>query len=89
MGCWVHSSDKHGRDVGELIGREPIGVIAANSAEKILALDGDCVLYIPLLPNPLRYRRCWHLARTLSPRWDGSTQAPTMRKSTGWHDKHR
>ncbi len=28
VGCWVHSADKDGVDVGELIGIEPIGVAA-------------------------------------------------------------
>ncbi|MTB85075.1 dihydrodipicolinate reductase [Nocardioides sp. zg-578] len=51
VGCWVHSPDKHGRDVGELIGREPIGVTATSSVEEILALDADCVLYSPLVPD--------------------------------------
>ena len=35
VGCWVHSEEKAGKDVGE-----------------ILALDADCVLYAPLMPNP-------------------------------------
>ncbi|WP_216656394.1 NAD(P)H-dependent amine dehydrogenase family protein [Nocardioides marmotae] len=51
VGCWVHSPDKHGRDVGELIGRAPIGVTATSSVEEILALDADCVLYSPLVPD--------------------------------------
>ncbi len=28
VGCWVHSPDKAGKDVGELIGTEPLGVTA-------------------------------------------------------------
>ncbi|MDN4175736.1 hypothetical protein QWY28_22435 [Nocardioides sp. SOB77] len=51
VGCWVHSPDKHGRDVGDLIGREPIGVTATSSKEEILALDADCVVYSPLVPD--------------------------------------
>ncbi|MEV3902338.1 dihydrodipicolinate reductase [Mycobacterium sp. NPDC050551] len=51
-GCWVHSPDKAGRDVGELVGVDPIGVAATNSVEEILALDADAVIYAPLLPNP-------------------------------------
>jgi 2,4-diaminopentanoate dehydrogenase len=50
-GCWVHSPDKAGRDVGDLVGVGPIGVAATNSAEEILALDADAVIYAPLLPN--------------------------------------
>lgn len=52
VGCWVHSPEKAGRDVGELIGADPIGVLATTSIEEILALDADCVLYSPLMPNP-------------------------------------
>jgi hypothetical protein len=48
-GCWVHSAEKAGRDVGELIGREPVGVTATQDAAALLALDADCVLYAPLL----------------------------------------
>lgn len=51
-GCWVHSPDKNGKDVGELIGAAPLGVIATNSVEEILALDAEAVIYAPLLPNP-------------------------------------
>ncbi len=51
-GCWVHSADKAGRDVGDLAGVDPIGVAATNSVEDILALDADAVIYAPLLPNP-------------------------------------
>jgi hypothetical protein len=53
VGCWVHSPSKAGRDAGELAGlAEPLGVTATDSIEEILALDADCVLYAPLMPNP-------------------------------------
>jgi 2,4-diaminopentanoate dehydrogenase len=52
VGCWVHSEAKNGRDVGELIGGEPLGVAATNSVEEILAMDADAVIYSPLMPNP-------------------------------------
>lgn len=54
-GCWVHSPDKAGKDVGEIIGgpgAEPLGITATNSIDDILALDADAVIYAPLLPNP-------------------------------------
>ena len=51
VGCWVHSPEKSGRDVGELIGREPVGVTATQDAEAIFEMDADCVLYAPLLPQ--------------------------------------
>ncbi|MBS1690915.1 MAG: dihydrodipicolinate reductase [Actinobacteria bacterium] len=51
-GCWVHSPDKHGRDVGEIIGTAPLGVTATTDVDDILALDADAVVYAPLLPDP-------------------------------------
>ena len=51
VGCWVHSDDKNGRDVGELIGEAPIGVTASTDVDELLALDADCVMYSPLLPD--------------------------------------
>jgi hypothetical protein len=52
VGCWVHSEAKSGKDVGELIGGESLGVAATNSVDEILALDADAVIYAPLMPNP-------------------------------------
>jgi 4-hydroxy-tetrahydrodipicolinate reductase len=46
VGLWVHSSDKIGRDAGELCGLGPIGVKATGSTDTILALKPDCVLYM-------------------------------------------
>src|SRR4029453_2531948 len=51
VGTWVHSADKSGRDVGELCGIGPLGVRATSDVDAILALDADCVLYSPLLPQ--------------------------------------
>lgn len=51
-GCWVHSADKNGRDVGEILGStETLGVTATSSIDDVLALDADCVVYSPLIPN--------------------------------------
>ncbi len=49
VGCWVYSENKNGKDVGELIGRDPIGVRASSDIDTILALDADCVVYAPIL----------------------------------------
>lgn len=51
VGCWVHSVDKNGRDAGELAGEQSVGVTATTDIEKLLALDADCVMYSPLLPD--------------------------------------
>ena len=45
VGLWVHSADKVGRDAGELVGIEPLGVTATNDVDALLALDADCVCY--------------------------------------------
>jgi hypothetical protein len=50
-GCWVHSNTKSGKDVGEIIGTAPLGVIATDSIDDVLTLDADAVVYAPLLPN--------------------------------------
>lgn len=50
-GCWVHSESKNGRDVGEIVGTGTLGVTATTSIDEVLALDADCVMYSPLIPN--------------------------------------
>lgn len=52
VGCWVHAEAKNGKDVGEIIGGERLGVTATNNIQDILDLDADAVIYAPLLPNP-------------------------------------
>ncbi len=52
VGCWVHSPAKAGRDVGQIVGTDPLGVTATNNIEEILALDADAVIYTPLMANP-------------------------------------
>lgn len=47
VGAKVYTEDKNGVDVGELLGRSPVGVRATIDVEEILALDADCVLYTP------------------------------------------
>ena len=35
VGVWVHSPEKNGRDVGELVGGEAIGMAATNDADAL------------------------------------------------------
>jgi hypothetical protein len=51
VGCWVHSADKNGLDVGRILGTGELGVAATSSIDDVLALDADCVVYSPLIPN--------------------------------------
>src|ERR1700733_7641174 len=44
-GVWVHSDEKAGKDAGELAHGKPIGVIATNDADALIALKPDCVVY--------------------------------------------
>jgi 4-hydroxy-tetrahydrodipicolinate reductase len=45
VALWVHSDSKAGRDAGELCGIGPVGVIATQDADALLATDADCVCY--------------------------------------------
>jgi hypothetical protein len=45
VGTWVHSVEKDGRDVGELCGLQPLGVLATRDKDALLALPADCVCY--------------------------------------------
>ena len=48
IGCYAWSNDKAGRDVGELVGIEPLGIAATNDVDALLALKPDCVVYNPM-----------------------------------------
>ena len=45
VGVWVHSQDKAGKDAGVLANGEPIGLATTNSADALIALKPDCVIY--------------------------------------------
>jgi hypothetical protein len=47
VGVKVYSDKKNGVDVGDLVGRDPIGVAATTDGDAIVALDADCVIYTP------------------------------------------
>ena len=44
VGALVYSDAKAGRDVGDVCGIGPIGVMATKDPDEIVALDADCVL---------------------------------------------
>jgi hypothetical protein len=50
-GVFVYSAEKVGRDAGEICGIGTLGVTTTNNEDAIAALDADCVLYAPLLPD--------------------------------------
>ncbi len=45
VGVWVHSEDKAGKDVGELVGLPPVGLTATGDFDAIIAAGPDCVVY--------------------------------------------
>jgi hypothetical protein len=49
VGVLVHSKDKVGKDAGEIAGIAPIGVIATDDIESVVAMDADCVFYTPVI----------------------------------------
>ena len=46
VGLYVYSDAKAGRDAGELCGVDPVGVLATQDVDAIVALHADCVLYM-------------------------------------------
>ena len=48
VGLHVQSADKAGRDIGELIGLDPLGIPATSDIEAIKASDADVVIHAPL-----------------------------------------
>jgi hypothetical protein len=51
IGCYAWSADKAGHDVGELVGIDPIGVVATTDVDALLAMKPDCVVYNPMWPS--------------------------------------
>jgi hypothetical protein len=53
VGVWVHSDEKVGKDAGELAERPDLhtGIKASNDIDALLALNPDCILYSPLMPD--------------------------------------
>ena len=45
VGVWVSSEAKHGKDVGELCGTEPLGLEATMHKADLLALQPDCIVH--------------------------------------------
>jgi hypothetical protein len=45
VGVIVHDPAKDGRDVGEILGRAPTGLLASRDAENVLAREADAVAY--------------------------------------------
>ncbi|MHC9295681.1 NAD(P)H-dependent amine dehydrogenase family protein [Mycobacterium sp. LTG2003] len=51
VGVWVHSEAKVGQDAGTLAGGAPLGVVATDNADALIALQPDCVVYAASGPD--------------------------------------
>ena len=69
VGCYAWAEDKQGKDVGDLVGIEPVGIEATADIDALLALEPDCVCYTPLWPD------IDHLCRILEAGIDVATSA--------------
>ena len=47
VGVKVYSDEKDGLDAGDIIDMEKTGVLATKDIDAIMALDADCVIYMP------------------------------------------
>ncbi|OBH07430.1 MULTISPECIES: dihydrodipicolinate reductase [unclassified Mycobacterium] len=47
VGVHAFGADKVGRDAGELAGQAPVGVVATGDVDALIALEPDCVNYMP------------------------------------------
>jgi hypothetical protein len=47
VGCYTYSAEKEGVDVGTLCDMAPVGVTATRDVDALIALNPDCVLYVP------------------------------------------
>ncbi len=45
MGVLAYSDKKHGMEVGEMLGIDPVGVRITTSQDDIIAMDADCVIH--------------------------------------------
>jgi 4-hydroxy-tetrahydrodipicolinate reductase len=51
IGLFCFSEDKVGRDAGEVVGIDPIGVQATNNVDDVIAAKPDCVTYFGVWPD--------------------------------------
>jgi hypothetical protein len=50
-GVWVSSDAKAGKDAGEIAGIEPLGIVATNDTEALIATEADCVHFAPAVQD--------------------------------------
>lgn len=57
VGLHCYSPQKVGRDVGEIAGMEPLGVLATGTVDEIIAARPDCVTFHGVWPDLALYER--------------------------------
>ncbi|MFA6574649.1 MAG: hypothetical protein WCS84_04450 [Nocardioides sp.] len=57
IGVHCYSPDKIGRDIGELAGLEPIGIVATGTVDEIIAAEPDVVTFHGVFPDEALYVR--------------------------------
>jgi len=57
IGLHCYSPDKVGKDAGEIVGIDPIGVVATGSIDAIIASKADCVTFHGVFPDVDLYER--------------------------------
>jgi hypothetical protein len=51
VGLFSYSADKIGRDIGTLVGVDPVGIASVGTVDEIIAARPDCVFYAPFRPD--------------------------------------
>ena len=51
VGGYAYSPEKVGRDLGVLCGADPLGIEVTVDIDALVALEPDCVTYMPYRPN--------------------------------------
>jgi 4-hydroxy-tetrahydrodipicolinate reductase len=57
VGLHCYSPDKIGRDAGEIVGIDPVGVVATGTVEEIIAAKPDCVTFHGVFPDVELYEQ--------------------------------
>jgi 4-hydroxy-tetrahydrodipicolinate reductase len=57
VGLHCYSPDKVGRDAGEIVGLDPIGVMATGTVDEIIEAEPDCVTFHGVFPDVDLYER--------------------------------
>jgi len=65
VGALTYDPAKAGRDVGELCGIGPVGIAATADVDEVLAIEADCVVYAPMLPNTAEVLRIVRAGRNV------------------------